>query len=403
MTGLIGVLLLPGIAWLLSVNRAAINWRTIGGAFFLQASLALLVLYVPPGMAALDSIARGVAAVLGYSREGIAFMFGAAVDESFGFVFAFRVLPVIVFFSSLVSVLYHMGIMAWVIRAVGGLLQRVLATSRPESLSAAANILVGQTEAPLVVRPFIPTMTRSELFAVMVGGMASIAGSVMAGYAAIGIELKYLIAACFMAAPGGLMMAKIMIPETEVAREDVDDLGDVEMMSSVNIFDAAASGALTGMNIALAVGAMLVAFIALIAMLNGIIGWGGGLLGYPDLTFQVILGYLFQPLAWAIGVPWSEANLAGSFIGQKLVVNEFIAYFDFINYKDGLSQGTQAIVTFALCGFANFSSIAIMLGGLGAVAPTRRDDIARLGLRALAAATLANLMSAALAGLFLGL
>lgn len=403
MIGLFGIVLLLGIAWLMSTNRAAINWRTIGGAFALQALFGGLVLFFPPGKAALESVAFGVAAVLGYSREGISFMFGPAVDESFGFIFAFQVLPVIVFFSALVSVLYHLGIMTWVIRIMGGLLQWALRTSRPESLSAAANMLVGQAEAPLVARPFIPGMTRSELFAIMVGGLASIAGSVMAGYAAIGIELKYLIAASFMAAPGGLLMAKMIIPETAEPKNDMEDLGDEDIMKSVNVFDAAATGALSGMQIALAVGAMLVAFIALIAMFNGMLGWAGGLLGYPELTLQLILGYAFQPLAWAIGVPWHEANLAGSFIGQKLVVNEFIAYFDFIEHKESLTPGTQAIVTFALCGFANFSSIAILLGGLGSIAPTRRDDIARLGLHALLAATLANLMSAALAGLFLSL
>lgn len=403
MIGLLGIALLLGIAWLMSTNRAAINWRTIGGAFALQASFGGLVLFFPPGKVALESVAFGVAAVLGYSREGISFMFGPAVDESFGFIFAFQVLPVIVFFSALVSVLYHMGIMTWVIRIMGGLLRWALGTSRPESLSAAANMLVGQAEAPLVARPFIPGMTRSELFAIMVGGLASIAGSVMAGYAAIGIELKYLIAASFMAAPGGLLMAKMIIPETAEPKNDLEELGEGDIMRSVNVFDAAATGALSGMQIALAVGAMLVAFIALIAMLNGMIGWAGGIFGYPELTLQLILGYLFQPLAWSIGVPWHEANQAGSFIGQKLVVNEFIAYFAFIEQKDSLTQGTQAIITFALCGFANFSSIAILLGGLGSIAPSRRDDIARLGLRALLAATLANLMSAALAGLFLSL
>ena len=403
MISLIGILLLPALAWLLSVDRASIRWRTVAGAFLLQATIGLLVLYVPAGKAALGGMAGGVSAVLDYSTEGIEFMFGELAGDGFGFIFAFRVLPVIVFVSALVSVLYHLGIMRWVIRLIGGLLQRVLGTSRPESLSAAANVFIGQAEAPLVARPFIAAMTTSELFAIMVGGLASIAGSVMAGYAAIGIELEYLIAACFMAAPGGLLMAKIVIPETGRPNEDLEDLDEPEMLQSVNIFDAAASGALTGMHIALAVGAMLVAFVALIAMLNGLIGWTGGLVGYPDLTFQMILGQLFRPLAWVIGVPWHEAELAGSFIGQKLVVNEFVAYLDFVDHRAELSAASGAIVTFALCGFANFSSIAILLGGLGAIAPTRRDEIARLGLRALLAATLANLMSAALAGLFLGL
>ncbi len=393
--------MLPALAWALSLNRQAINWRTVGGAFALQAVLGGLVLYLPIGKSALERLASGVDNVLGYSRDGIEFMFGPAVDDGFGFVFAFRVLPVIVFFSALVSVLYHVGIMGWLIRGIGGLLQRALQTSRPESLSAAANIFIGQSEAPLVVRPFIATMTTSELFAVMVGGMATIAGSVMAGYAAIGIELKYLIAASFMAAPGGFAMAKIVMPETETPKNDLADLDESAEIVSVNVFDAAATGALSGMQIALAVGAMLVAFTALIALLNGIIGGLGDLVGVEGLTFEVILGFVLQPLAWAMGVPWAEAGMAGSFIGQKVVVNEFIAYFAFAEVKDQFSAGAQAIITFALCGFANFSSIAILLGGIGSIAPTRREDLARFGLRALLTATLANLMSASLAGFFL--
>ena len=403
MISVLGILVLPLLALAFSVDRRAVAWRTVLGAFLLQASIGALVLYFPPGKVALEAVAEFVGGVLAYSQAGISFMFGRVASDSFGFIFAFRVLPVIVFFSALVSVLYHLGIMTWVIRGLGGLLQRALGTSRPESLSSAANIFVGQAEAPLVAKPFIPSMTTSELFAVMVGGLSTIAGSVMAGYAAFGVELKYLIAASFMAAPGGLMMAKLVLPETAVPKNDLDELDGPDLLRSVNVFDAAATGALSGLQIALAVGAMLVAFIALIAMLNGVIGWAGGLFGHPELTFEAILGVLFRPLAFLLGVPWSEAGAAGSFIGQKLVVNEFVAYADFVEQQEALSASTRAIVTFALCGFANFSSIAILLGGLGSIAPTRREDIARLGLRALGAATLANLMSGALAGLFLGL
>ena len=246
-------------------------------------------------------------------------------------------------------------------------------------------------------------MTLSELFAIMVGGMATIAGSVMAGYAAIGVELKYLIAASFMAAPGGLAMAKIVVPETGSPKDDLADLDDAEIQPSVNVFDAAATGALSGMQIALAVGAMLVAFTALIALVNGIVGGIGSAIGVDGLTIEVIFGVLLQPIAWALGVPWAEADIAGSLIGQKVVLNEFIAYFAFAEVKDGMSEGAQAIVTFALCGFANFSSIAILLGGIGSIAPNRRPEIARFGMRALLAATLSNLMSAALAGFFLSL
>ncbi|WP_416306022.1 NupC/NupG family nucleoside CNT transporter [Neptunicella sp. SCSIO 80796] len=400
MTSLLGILVLIGLALLLSTNRKAINWRTVGGAFAIQALIGAFVLYFPPGIEMLLSLTDVIKNVLSYSQEGINFLFGPVGDKSIGFIFAFNVLPVIVFFSSLISVLYYLGIMSWIIRMIGGFLQWVLRTSRPESMSAAANIFVGQTEAPLVVKPFIPHMTRSELFAIMVGGLASIAGSVMAGYAGLGVELKYLLAASFMAAPAGLLMAKIILPETEQPKNELNEL-DSSSEKYTNIFDAAASGAASGMQLALNVGAMLLAFVALIALLNGLIGWAGGLFGYEELSFQMILGYIFQPLAWVLGVPWDEANVAGSFIGQKLVVNEFVAYLDFIAHKEQLTAQTQAIITFALCGFANFSSIAILMGGLGALAPNRRTDIAQLGLRAVAAATLANLMSAALAGIYL--
>ncbi len=402
MVSLLGIVLLLGIAFLLSTNRNKINWRTVGGAFAIQALIGAFILYFEPGIQMLLAMTEFVGDVIGYSQQGIDFVFGAVGNKSLGFIFAFNVLPVIIFFSSLIAVLYYLGVMNWIIRLIGGFLQKVLKTSRPESMSAAANIFVGQTEAPLVVRPFIPHMTRSELFAVMVGGLASIAGSVMAGYAGMGVELKYLLAASFMAAPGGLLMAKIMLPETESAKDNLNEI-DASETSYANVFDAAASGAASGLQLALNVGAMLLAFVALIAMLNGLIGWAGGLFGYEDVTFQGILGYLLQPLAWAIGVPWNEAQLAGSFIGQKFVVNEFVAYLDFLQHQQELSEVSQAIITFALCGFANFSSIAILMGGIGAMAPTRRKEIAQLGLKAIFAATLSNLLSASLAGFYLSL
>ena len=400
MTGIFGVIALLAIAFALSNNKQAINWRTVGGAFVIQVLIALFVLYFEPGIAALLAITDFVAGVIAYADEGINFVFGSVGNKSLGFIFAFNVLPVIIFFSALITVLYHLGIMKFIINIIGGGLQKVLGTSRPESMSAAANIFVGQTEAPLIVRPFIPKMTQSELFAVMVGGLASIAGSIMAGYAGIGVELKYLLAASFMAAPAGLLMAKIMVPEVDTPNNDLTQV-DGEDTSYANIFDAAASGASSGLQLALNVGAMLLAFVALIALIKGIIGWTGSLFGLENLTFEQILGYLMAPIAWAIGVDWSEAQIAGSFIGQKIVVNEFVAYLNFVEMSDQLSVKSQAIITFALCGFANFSSIAILMGGLGAMAPSRRKDIARLGLKAVCAATLANLMSAALAGLFL--
>ncbi|MCH2086812.1 MULTISPECIES: NupC/NupG family nucleoside CNT transporter [unclassified Pseudoalteromonas] len=400
---LVGIVVLLGIAFAASTNRKAINLRTVGIAFLLQVLIGGFVLFFEVGKNVLASMSRGVSSVIGYANDGISFLFGSlASQDTLGFIFAIQVLPVIVFFSALVAVLYHIGVMDWIIKILGGGLQKLLKTSRPESLSATANIFVGQTEAPLIVKPFIASMTRSELFAVMVGGLATVAGSVMAGYVTIGVELKYLIAASFMAAPGGFLMAKMIVPETETPKEDLADL-DVQEEKPVNVIDAAASGAANGMQLALNVGAMLLAFVALIALLNGLLGGIGGWFDHPTLTLQEILGYVFAPVAWLLGVPWDEAVIAGSFIGQKVVVNEFVAYLDFINYRDTLSAHTQAIVTFALCGFANLSSIAILLGGLGGMAPSRRKDIARLGLRAVLAGSMANLMSAAIAGFFLSL
>ncbi|WP_213610019.1 NupC/NupG family nucleoside CNT transporter [Pseudoalteromonas sp.] len=400
---LVGMLVLLGIAFAASTNRKAIKLRTVGIAFALQIAIGGFVLFFEAGKNVLASMSRAVSSVIGFANDGISFLFGPlASQDTLGFIFAIQVLPVIVFFSALVAVLYHLGIMDWIIKILGGGLQKLLKTSRTESLSATANIFVGQTEAPLIVKPFIATMTKSELFAVMVGGLATVAGSVMAGYVIIGVDLKYLIAASFMAAPGGFLMAKMIVPETETPKDDLADI-DLGDDKPVNVIDAAASGASNGMQLALNVGAMLLAFVALIALLNGLLGGIGGLFDYPTLTLQEILGYLFAPVAWLLGVPWNEAILAGSFIGQKLVVNEFVAYLDFINYRDTLSAHTQAIVTFALCGFANLSSIAILLGGLGGMAPSRRKDIARLGLRAVLAGSMANLMSAAIAGFFLSL
>ncbi len=403
---LLGMTVLLLIAYASSNNRKAINLRTVAGAFGLQVGIGFLVLYFPAGEAALDGISKAISHIIVYANAGISFLFGGLVAEGAGFIFAINVLPLIVFFSALVSVLYYLGIMGWVIRIIGGALSKILGTSRSESLSATANVFVGQTEAPLVVKPFIPKMTESELFAVMVGGLATVAGSVLIAYHELGIEMKYLIAASFMAAPGGFLMAKIMRPETEQPNEEIDDIYSEDNEKPVNVIDAAASGAASGLQLALNVGAMLLAFVALIALLNGLLGWLGGIFDYPSLSIQLILGYLFAPIAWLLGVPWSEATVAGSFIGQKLVVNEFVAYIDFINYMKNvgpISEYTQVVITFALCGFANLSSIAILLGGLGVMAPNRRKDIARLGLKAVMAGSMANLMSSAIAGFFFSL
>ncbi len=408
---IIGMIVLLALAVLLSDNRKAINLRTVGGAFAIQFFLGAFVLYVPWGKNVLGAMTNGVQYVIDFGNEGIGFLFGNLVNfsvEGIGFIFAFKVLPTIIFFSALIAVLYYLGIMQIVIKVLGGALHKALGTSRAESMSATANIFVGQTEAPLVVRPFVPKMTQSELFAVMCGGLASVAGGVMAGYAAMGVPLEYLIAASFMAAPGGLLFAKIIKPETD---EPIDQLDDIEQAGDdkpANVIDAAASGASSGLSLALNVGAMLLAFVGLIALINGILGGVGGWVGMPDLTLELILGYLFSPLAFLIGVPWSEAQLAGSFIGQKTIVNEFVAYLNFTPYLQDtaavvLSEKTKAIISFALCGFANLSSIAILLGGLGGLAPNRRHDIARMGMKAVAAGTLSNLMAATIAGFFITL
>ncbi|ESE41727.1 NupC/NupG family nucleoside CNT transporter [Shewanella decolorationis] len=413
---LVGVVVLLAIGFLLSNNKKAINLRTVGGALAIQAAFGGFVLYVPVGKDILKGVSDAVSSVIGYAQNGIGFLFGDLANFKLGFIFAVNVLPVIVFFSSLIAVLYYLGVMQWIIRIIGGGLQKALGTSRTESMSATANIFVGQTEAPLVVRPFIPTMTQSELFAIMVGGLASIAGSVLAGYAQMGVPIEYLVAASFMAAPGGLLMAKLMHPETEVAKNDMDELPE-DPDKPANVLDAAAAGASSGMHLALNVGAMLLAFVGLIAMINGIIGGVGGWFGVEGLTLELILGYIFMPLAFLIGVPWNEALVAGSFIGQKIVVNEFVAYLNFAPYLKDIADGgmvvaetglamtdrTKAIVSFALCGFANLSSIAILLGGLGAMAPNRRHDLAKMGVRAVIAGSLANLMSATIAGLFLAI
>ena len=418
----VGMAVLILIAVLISSNRRAINLRTVAGAFLIQVVIGAFVLYVPAGRDVLGAMSSGVANVIAYGNQGISFIFGGLVSDKMfevfgggGFVFALRVLPVIVFFSSLIAVLYYLGIMQIVIRLLGGGLQKVLGTSRTESLSATANIFVGQTEAPLVVRPYISTMTQSELFAVMCGGLASVAGSVLAGYAQMGVPLEYLIAASFMAAPGGLLFAKLIVPETEKTHDKTDAAELIaEEDRPANVIDAAASGAASGMQLALNVGAMLLAFIALIALINGMLGGIGGWFDYPQLSLELILGWVFSPIAYLIGVPWNEAQIAGSFIGQKIIVNEFVAFMNFGEYLKAdaevaaaglqvLSDHTKAIISFALCGFANLSSVAILLGGLGSMAPTRRHDIARFGLKAVAAGTLSKLMSATIAGFFLAL
>ncbi|MFS0878779.1 NupC/NupG family nucleoside CNT transporter [Metabacillus niabensis] len=398
--GIFGILVVLALALLLSNNKKAIRIRTILGGLVIQLVFAFIVLKWEAGREGLEWFSARVQNIINYANEGINFLFGPlGAGGKLGTIFAFQILTIIIFFSSLISVLYYLGIMQWFIKIIGGGLAKLLGTSKTESMSAAANIFVGQTEAPLVIRPFLATMTKSELFAVMTGGLASVSGSVLVGYALLGVPLEYLLAASFMAAPAGLIMAKIVMPQTEKVEETDFKMENDE--EATNVIDAAARGASDGLKLALNVGAMLLAFIALIALVNGILGAIGGIFGYDALSLEGILGIIFSPIAFAIGVPWSEAITAGSFIGQKLVLNEFVAYSAFAPQIEQLSDKTVMIVSFALCGFANLSSMAILLGGLGGMAPNRRPDIAKMGLKAVAAGTLASLLSAAIAGMFL--
>src|SRR5699024_6287036 len=467
--GLGGILVLLCIAVLFSADRRKIRIRTVGLALATQAVVAVVVLYIPWGEKALGAVASGVQAVIDTSSDGIEFLFGPVLPDE-GSVFAFQVLPVIVFFASLTAVLYHLNVLQWVVRIIGGALAKILGTTRPESMNAAANIFVGQTEAPLVIRPYVQKMTRSELFAVMTGGLSTVAGSVLVGYALLGARLDYLIAASFMAAPGALAMAKLLVPagaleqskkpvtvrtddaadarQGEGAEQEESALGghryrrrkaaksqqagaapeagaqDVgasdagattatateeepeeppqedEPEQARNVIDAAARGAGDGLHLALNVGAMLLAFISLIALGNLILGWIAGWFG-ADLTIEGILGYIFAPVMFVVGTPWSEALDAGSFLGQKVILNEFVAFSNFAPNAAQFSAKAQAVITFALTGFANLGSIAILLGGLGGIAPKRRGDIAQLGRWAVLAVPLANLMSADMVGILI--
>ncbi len=410
LTGLAGIVLILAIAVLLSSNRRAIRLRVVGAAFALQAAIAVLVLYVPVGRAAIAGMATGVTALLGYAGKGTELIFGKlATDPGFGTAFAFAALPVIIFFAALVSVLYHLGIMQFVIRWVGGGIERIIGVSKVEALCAAANIFVGQSESPLVIRPYLAGLAPSQMFAVMSVGMAGVAGTVLAAYAALlgPGSLPYLLAASFMAAPGGLLMAKIMMPDdaqtlTGLAASDaIAPLTPAEEGETpANIIMAAAIGAQTGVRIAVAVAAMVLAFVALVALANGILAAAGSWFGFENLSFQLILGTILSPLMIMLNIPPNEAAAAGSLIGTKIVLNEFVAFIDLGTMRT-LSPYTTAVVTFALCGFANFSSIAIQMASAGSLAPNQRPVIARLGVRALAAGSLANLMSAALAGLLI--
>ncbi|MBG9789268.1 MULTISPECIES: NupC/NupG family nucleoside CNT transporter [Brevibacillus] len=397
--GLLGVIAVLFIAFLFCNNKKGIKWRPIIGGLAIQFLFAFIVLKWEAGRAALSKFTDVMNHIISYANEGINFLFGGLYtpDSKITFVVAFNVVPMVIFFAALISVLYYVGVMQLFIKYIGGGISKILGTSKAESMSAAANIFVGQTEAPLVIRPFLGQLTRSELFAVLTGGLASIAGTMLAAYSLLGIPMEYLLAASFMAAPAGLVIAKLFFPETENMKEREIKL---EKNESTNIFDAAARGAGDGLYLALNVGAMLLAFVALVALVNGVLGYVGGLFGM-ELTLQRIFGYLFSPLAFAVGVPWSEALQAGSYIGQKIVLNEFVAYIDMAKNMANLTPKTVAILSFALCGFANFGSMAMLIGGLGSLVPERRSEIAQVGMKVIFAGTLASLLNGAIAGIFL--
>lgn len=398
----VGLLVMIGVAYLLSEKKKAIQWRTVITGILLQIVFGLFILKTDFGRNIFDTIGRGFNAILGYTGEGAKFLFGglATPSDSLGFIFATMVLPTIIFMSALMSVLYHMGIMQKVVEIVAKVMMKAMKTSGAESLAAAANIFVGQTEAPLVIKPFVGKMTKSELMCLMTGGMATVAGGVLAAYVGFGIDAGHLLAASVMSAPAALVCAKLMVPEVEesvTAGVVKIDLPKV----SANVVDAAATGASDGLKLAVNVAAMLLAFIALIAMLNGILSGIGGLFGFPQLTFELIMGYINAPVAWLLGVPWEDCLKVGSILGKKLVLNEFVGYLDLVAAKGQISERASILTTYALCGFSNFSSIAIQLGGIGTMAPEKRPMLAAYGIKALIGGTLACYMTACIAGLFI--
>lgn len=416
--GLFGLAVLLGITWLFSNNKKAVDWKLVATGITLQIAFAALVLLVPGGRDVFDWLGKGFVKILSFVNEGSNFIFGSLMDvPKYGFIFAFQVLPTIIFFSALMGVMYHLGVMQAIVRVMAAAITKVMRVSGAETTSVCASVFIGQTEAPLTVRPYISKMTQSELITMMIGGMAHIAGGVLAAYvgmlgggdpASQAFYAKHLLAASIMAAPATLVVAKLLVPEigTPLTRGTVKM--EVEKTSS-NIIDAAAAGAGDGLRLALNIGAMLLAFIALIALLNAPLTWFGDVTGLAaaigkPTNLATIFGYVLAPIAWVIGTPWADATTVGSLIGQKVVINEFVAYMDLSQIIQGnvpgttLSEEGRLIATYALCGFANFSSIAIQIGGIGGLAPDRRQDLAKFGLRAVLGGTIATLMTATIAG-----
>ncbi|MGH8053122.1 MAG: NupC/NupG family nucleoside CNT transporter [Stenotrophomonas sp.] len=416
--GLFGLAVLLGITWLFSNNKKAVDWKLVATGITLQIAFAALVLLVPGGRDVFDWLGKGFVKILSFVNEGSNFIFGSLMDiPKYGFIFAFQVLPTIIFFSALMGVMYHLGVMQAIVRVMAAAITKVMRVSGAETTSVCASVFIGQTEAPLTVRPYISKMTQSELITMMIGGMAHIAGGVLAAYvgmlgggdpAAQAFYAKHLLAASIMAAPATLVIAKLLVPETGTPLTRGTVKMEVEKTSS-NIIDAAAGGAADGLRLALNIGAMLLAFIALIALLNAPLTWIGDVTGLAaaigkPTNLATIFGYVLAPIAWVIGTPWADATTVGSLIGQKVVINEFVAYMDLSQIIQGnvpgvtLSDEGRLIATYALCGFANFSSIAIQIGGIGGLAPDRRQDLAKFGLRAVLGGTVATLMTATIAG-----
>ena len=403
-TGLLGLVVILAAAWLMSSHKRAIKLRILAWGLGLQFAFALLVLKTDFGKI-FQGIGVGVNAMLDYAEAGSNFVFGPLGVKTgpFGVVFAFQVLPIVIFIASFFAILYYLGVMQWIVRAMAIGMQKVMGVSGAESLNVAASIFMGQTEAPLTIKPFISGMTESELFTIMTSGMAHVSGAVMAAYVKIaGVQIEHLLTAVIMTAPATIMLAKIFVPETEKPAT----AGRVEIKvekTAVNVIDAAAQGAGDGLHLALNIGAMLIAFIALIAMLNGILGWVHTLpaMHWMPESMQTLFGVVFAPIAWLMGVSWKDSAAIGNLLGTRLVLNEFVAFLQLGPMKAGLEPKSFVIATYALCGFANFSSIAIQIGGIGALAPNRRSDLARLGLRAVAAGSMANFMSACIAGMLL--
>lgn len=415
---LLGVALLLFIGWLFSMQRRQVNWRIVLSALALQIGIGALVLFSDAGSTALKTVAEGVTAVLKFGNKGAEFLFGGLVSDKMfevfggaGFIFAFRVLPAIIYVTALIAVLYYLGVMRWIITILGTALQKVLGVSKIESFCAVTTIFLGQNEMGAAVKPFVGQLKGPTIFVIMTSGMASVAGAALAGYAGLGVKMEYLIAASFMAIPGGLLFGKLLCPSTETEDIRFDNI-QFEEKKPANVIEAAASGAALGFQIACAVGAMLIAFIGLIALLNGAVGMVAGWMGYSGVNMETILGKVFAPLAYMLGVTWEHAAFAGNLIGQKLILNEFVAYVGLAPYLQDpakvaaaglivIDPRTLAILSFALCGFANIASIAILAGAFGSVAPHLREVVARFGLRVVVAATLSNLMSATIAGIFL--